>query len=290
MPFGEIEGHPIGSRFASRRALQQAGLHRHLQAGISGSGVAGADAIVLSGGYEDDEDFGDVIVYTGQGGNDAGRQVADQKFTRGNLALAVDQAQGYPVRVIMGFGHDSKWSPKDGYEYSGLYVVDKHWRTRGKTGFLVHRYQLVRNNPGLPIIREAGLELPQPQAPGGAQGPERAEVVGARIIRDTRVTRWVKEIHDYCCQVCGVRLEVPAGPRAEGAHIRPLGRPHNGPDVPENVLCLCPNHHLLFDEGGFAIADDYNLLGIAGTLRRDRRHELSLEQVRYHREHFWTAD
>ncbi len=37
-------------------------------AGISGSESEGADSIVLSGGYEDDEDLGDEIVYAGHGG------------------------------------------------------------------------------------------------------------------------------------------------------------------------------------------------------------------------------
>jgi hypothetical protein len=36
----------------------------------------------------------------------------------------------------------------------------------------------------------------------------------------------------------------------EAAHIRPLGAPHNGPDTLDNTLCLCPNHHVLFDHGG----------------------------------------
>jgi integrase len=43
-------------------------------AGISGGEREGADSIVVSGGYEDDEDYGDVIVYTGAGGNDPDRE------------------------------------------------------------------------------------------------------------------------------------------------------------------------------------------------------------------------
>jgi putative restriction endonuclease len=36
----------------------------------------GAESIVVSGGYKDDKDFGDVIVYTGHGGQDGkGNQV-----------------------------------------------------------------------------------------------------------------------------------------------------------------------------------------------------------------------
>ena len=49
--------------------------------------IGGAESIALSGGYEDDADLGDVIIYTGQGGQENGRQVADQELKLGNLAL-----------------------------------------------------------------------------------------------------------------------------------------------------------------------------------------------------------
>jgi putative restriction endonuclease len=88
--FGDIPGIPKGATFADRHDLAKAGVHRPPQAGISGSGLEGADSIVLSGGYEDDSDDGDVITYTGHGGNSpaTGKQVADQELKAGNLALA----------------------------------------------------------------------------------------------------------------------------------------------------------------------------------------------------------
>ena len=53
-------------------------------AGISGTATEGADSIVVSGGYEDDEDHGDEIIYTGAGGNDprTKKQIADQTLDR----------------------------------------------------------------------------------------------------------------------------------------------------------------------------------------------------------------
>lgn len=59
---------------------------------------------MLSGGYEDDEDLGDVIIYTGQGGRDpaSGLKVADQTLTGGNLALYHSILTGNPVRVTGG--------------------------------------------------------------------------------------------------------------------------------------------------------------------------------------------
>jgi hypothetical protein len=96
--FGPIPGYPPGSHFASRRELFDAGIHRQLQAGIVGSDTEGAESIVLSGGYEDDEDYGNLIIYTGEGGRDAqtGKQIADQVLTRGNRALALNQLQVFP--------------------------------------------------------------------------------------------------------------------------------------------------------------------------------------------------
>lgn len=61
--FGEIPGMPVGTGFTSRREVADSGVHRPTQAGISGSGLEGADSIVVSGGYEDDEDLGNVIIY-----------------------------------------------------------------------------------------------------------------------------------------------------------------------------------------------------------------------------------
>ena len=77
--FGDIAGQPEGSRYASRQDAHYAAVHRPLQAGISGAAAERADSIVVSGGYEDDQDLGDTIVYTGHGGNDpnTGTQVAD---------------------------------------------------------------------------------------------------------------------------------------------------------------------------------------------------------------------
>jgi putative restriction endonuclease len=86
--------------------------------------------------------------------------------------------------------------------------------------------------------------------------------------------------------LCATRLETRAGAYAEGAHIRPLGRPHNGPDVHGNVLCLCPNCHVLFDQGAITIEDDFTLLGRTGRLSLHPQHSIDVLHLRYHREHY----
>ena len=90
--------------------------------------------------------------------------------------------------------------------------------------------------------------------------------------------------------MCGTRLEGLSGPYAEAAHIRPLGAPHHGPDTPDNILCLCPNHHVLLDHGGVGLAEDLSLIGAVGRVAVHPQHRISGEHLRYRREHYGTDD
>ena len=72
---GEIAGIEIGTIFQSRIELSKSGIHGPLQAGIWGRQKEGACSIVLSGGYEDDIDNLDYILYTGAGGRDSNLEI-----------------------------------------------------------------------------------------------------------------------------------------------------------------------------------------------------------------------
>lgn len=283
--FGHIPNYIEGDLFDSRSDLSLAGIHRPRQAGISGSETEGADSIVLSGGYEDDQDYGDMIVYTGHGGRDpeTRQQVGDQLLTRGNAALAHSCMHGLPVRVIRGASHPSPYSPPVGYRYDGLYRVEDYWREQGRSGYIIWRFRLVK------IIEEQASQQRIAERPEQYNVAPRQETRVLRIVRDTQQARWIKELYDYQCQVCLVRLQGSAGPYAEAAHIRPLGAPHNGPDTIDNLLCLCPNHHVLFDYGGIAIADDLALLGMEGRLFVKQEHHINIDHVRYHRTHYYQG-
>ena len=64
-----------------------------------------------------------------------------------------------------------------------------------------------------------------------------------------------------------------------------MGEPHNGDDSLANILCLCPNHHVMFDRGSFSVADDFKLLGkTAGTLTVDDKQKLDKNNLKYHRD------
>ena len=103
------------------------------------------------------------------------------------------------------------------------------------------------------------------------------------VVRDTKLGKQVKRMYDYRCQVCGERLECEGGPYAEAAHIRPLGRPHNGPDTLNNLLCLCPNHHVLFDYGALTVEDDFKLSDRESFLAVRTDHAINHDHLEYHR-------
>jgi len=280
--FGHVPGYPEGSLFENRAELRASGVHLPIRAGISGSQTEGADSIVLSGGYEDDVDDGDLVIYTGHGGRDpsTGQQVHDQPFAGGNRALALSKQNNLPVRVVRGSNHDSFHSPPSGYSYDGLYRVEGFWHDVGLSGFRIWRFRLVK----IPDGPSAGQEIRE--EPANYAVPRRREATVSLIARDPARARRVKAFYRNRCQMCGTRLECPAGPYSEAAHIRPLGIPHNGPDTEDNILCLCPNHHVLFDNGAVFIADDLSLNGDRGdrlTVHRD--HRIDRQHLAYHRDH-----
>ena len=144
--FGHLPGVPPGTVFDNRIALSVAGVHPARRAGISGTQQHGATSIVLSGAYEDDEDYGDEIIYTGRGGRSSktGKQTSDQALNHQNLALAKSRTLGLPVRVTRGPDPDSLHAPETGYRYDGLYRITDQWRERGRSGYYVWRFRLER--------------------------------------------------------------------------------------------------------------------------------------------------
>ena len=106
------------------------------------AGTKYAVSVVISDGYFDDEDNGDSILYTGQGGRDpkTGSQISDQQLTRGNLGLYNSMEDSLPVRVIRGF--QVKHGPVEGYRFDGLYFVQRAFQEASIDGPLIWRFEL----------------------------------------------------------------------------------------------------------------------------------------------------
>ncbi|KAH9944404.1 uncharacterized protein BXZ73DRAFT_40022 [Epithele typhae] len=166
--YGAIPGVPVGSWWETRQACSADSIHAPWVAGIS-AGPHGAYSIALSGGYEDDVDFGEGFTFTGSGGRDlkgtrknpknlrTGPQTYDQTFDNPfNAALKRSSETKKPVRVIRGYKLHSEFAPAEGYRYDGLYTVERAWQEPGMNpkGHLVCKYALKRI-PGQPPLLTA---------------------------------------------------------------------------------------------------------------------------------------
>ena len=91
-------------------------------------------------------------------------QSFDQTLTRSNKAIALncnapfndkegaeakDWKKGRPIRVCRSekFAKHSKFAPAKGVQHDGLYKVVKYWPHKGKSGFIVWRYEFARDDP-----------------------------------------------------------------------------------------------------------------------------------------------
>ncbi|XP_021731931.1 E3 ubiquitin-protein ligase ORTHRUS 2-like [Chenopodium quinoa] len=170
----------VGDCWADRLACRQWGAHFPHVSGIAGQAKYGAQSVVLSGGYLDDEDHGEWFLYTGSGGRDLSGnkrtskyQTHDQKFTGGNEALRLSCRKGYPVRVVRSFKEKrSNYAPEIGVRYDGIYRIEKCWANYAteevnkqlvKSPYLVCRYLFVRcDNSPAPWTSDEHGDRPRP--------------------------------------------------------------------------------------------------------------------------------
>ena len=124
---------------------------------------------------------------------------------------------------------------------------------------------------------------------------ERRSVERKEQIRNPRIAVALKQLYDDACQFCGTQLEISENLYySEAAHIKALGKPHNGPDKVSNMLVLCPNHHMQFDRGILRLEKNgpvYNINSkVSGDLLNGKPltllHDLDEMCVKYHFEWF----
>ncbi len=166
--------------------------------------------------------------------------------------------------------------------------TDPHWKSiatdgRSECTGIALRWKLVEKInepwkgkfPRLGWLKVTDVIPDNEAADYGNPDPRRVTTQQSRIVRETAQIRYLKRLHNHSCQLCGMRLSLPKGSAySEGHHLRPLGKPHNGPDIPSNILILCPNCHALCDFGAVRIN--------AKRLRRHRGHAVGDVYVRYH--------
>ena len=105
--------------------------------------------------------------------------------------------------------------------------------------------------------------------------PSRVRIETYRIIRDSATSREIKQLYQNECQLCGESLRLKDGREySEVHHIQPLGK--GGPDIRENILCVCPNHHALLDFVAIPLNND--------TFKQHPTHRVDQQYISYHNE------
>lgn len=91
------------------------------------------------------------------------------------------------------------------------------------------------------------------------------------VLRNRALVIELKKLYDNTCQICGTQLFIgPDKYYSEIHHIIPLGRPHNGKDMKSNMICVCPNDHVLLDMKSIPI------------VLMTQLHEISQESINFH--------
>jgi len=112
--------------------------------------------------------------------------------------------------------------------------------------------------------------------------PKRVLSQTYRVLRDTELARKLKLLHENKCQFCGVTLSLGGGiAYSEAHHIQPLGNPHHGPDDADNILVLCPIHHVLLDYGAIPLK--------LSELRTVRGHTIGRQYIQWHNQNVFKG-
>jgi hypothetical protein len=132
----------------------------------------------------------------------------------------------------------------------------------------------------------------------GEEVRRRLRAVETQLRNSTHI-RKLKRLYGNKCQICGERVQTETSPDryySEGAHIKPVGKPHNGPDTPANILILCPNHHVELDSGMITlhpkdseyVVESRNLkhpfFGVLVSVLK--QHKLDADLISWHRDYF----
>jgi hypothetical protein len=118
-------------------------------------------------------------------------------------------------------------------------------------------------------------------------------------VRNAQHVRELKMLYRNACTFCGKQTVIGVDPTkhySEAAHVKPVGQPHNGPDRKDNMIILCPEHHLQFDRGVLRIGPRLGGLRVVSkipgdplngsALRLQSPHSLNDSHVSWHFE-FW---
>lgn len=170
---GSVPGVEVGDMFYFRFEMCLIGLHSQIMAGIDTMTASFenvddtvAVCIVSAGVYDNEDEDVDAIIYSGQGGS--GKD--DQKLERGNLALERSLHRANEIRVVRS-AKDFTCQNGKIYVYDGIYKVHESWVEKGKSGFNVFKFKLLRESgqpDGISVWRRTQKWIDNPSSRGRA--------------------------------------------------------------------------------------------------------------------------
>ncbi|PAB60998.1 HNH endonuclease [Anaeromicrobium sediminis] len=129
----------------------------------------------------------------------------------------------------------------------------------------------------------------------GNGNPEKIERSVVVTKRNQTIVKNLKKIYKNKCQICNIRLEVGCNEyMSEVHHIQPLGE-HDGPDISENMIVLCPNCHAMFDRGAITIDIDNNIVkhinpnNLLNNTKITIKHFMEKKYIDYHTDNIYTG-
>lgn len=246
------------------------------------------------GSYHDTILEDGTIVYIGEGGLlEPQQEVSEKKKSNGtfhrmygNRALIKAIETKRPFTVINKFENGT-------YEYLGKWIVTYYEYSPWK-GYPAHfRFYLECIEPPHELFSVYGQKVIETYSITKSSNPPiRTFSEGFRVARDSRPVKELKLLYDYKCSLCDSHLTGVNQPIVEVHHLIPLGKPHDGLDIKENMIVLCPNHHAQFDAGVLFLSTSlevYNIFGEMVKKEIQNLHYISKDSIIYHNEFLYKG-
>lgn len=147
------------------------------------------------------------------------------------------------------------------------------------------------------VVNKTKFKIKKSKRTIGEINPSKKTINITTVERKQNVVQLLKNIYENTCQICDVKVEIGINDyMSEVHHIKPLGKKHNGPDIMENMIVVCPNHHTMLDRGAIALNLTNKLIkhvNPANQINGKRlllRHVIAQKYVDYHNEYIYFSN
>ena len=170
--------------------------------------------------------------------------------------------------------------------FSDVYDIDVHFHKLCRQGGIKPSSM----STNIYALKNSISEIPENSITGtiivsddGA--PNKKTEVVTRFIRDSAKVRQLKSTYNNECQICGYAINTLKSRYSEVHHLHPLK--DGGDDDFDNMLVLCPTHHVEFDYKVIGIDSDKKTIinkngDKIGILTMANEHKLNNENILFH--------